>query len=145
MSNDFSSSSSSNESSQFILSKQLPTHRQAYSDRTAWLMACFSELSYIRFNELLPDNVQPFFINSLNKLVESDRVSATQVKIIQGLISNLGYDPAEEKKKLESATDYLGYTLLVCFSKPKTGTQAILLREGEKLILAFRGTETNSF
>ncbi len=33
-----------------LLKKNLPNYRQAYSDRTCWLMACFSELTYVRFN-----------------------------------------------------------------------------------------------
>ncbi|MEI8631797.1 hypothetical protein P4S72_06175 [Vibrio sp. PP-XX7] len=33
-----------------ILEEQLPLYRQAYSDRIAWLMACLSELAYIKFN-----------------------------------------------------------------------------------------------
>lgn len=37
-----------------LLDKSLPTCRQAYSDRTAWLMACLSELAYRRFNPLFP-------------------------------------------------------------------------------------------
>ena len=37
-----------------LLSKSLPSYRQAYSDRTAWLMACLSELAYVKFN---PSNI----------------------------------------------------------------------------------------
>lgn len=145
MSNDFSEQSDSNESHRFVLEKELPAYRQAYSDRTAWLMACFSELSYIRFNELLPGKVQPFFLKHLDDLAEGEKVSAGQKKIILGLINNLGYDPAAEKKDLEAASIYLGYSLLECFSTHKTGTQAILLKNANRLVLAFRGTETNSF
>ncbi len=30
-----------------LLDRSMPSYRQAYSDRTAWLMACLSELAYI--------------------------------------------------------------------------------------------------
>ena len=30
-----------------LLSLSVPYYRQAYSDRTAWLMACLSELAYL--------------------------------------------------------------------------------------------------
>lgn len=33
-----------------LLNKSIPSYRQAYSDRTAWLMACLSELAYAEFN-----------------------------------------------------------------------------------------------
>ena len=35
-----------------LLDKSLPAYRKAYSDRTAWLMACCSELAYIKYNPL---------------------------------------------------------------------------------------------
>ena len=34
-----------------LLDKKIPSYRQAYSDRTAWRMACLSELAYIRFSQ----------------------------------------------------------------------------------------------
>ena len=39
-----------------LLDKSFPSYRQAYSDRKAWLMACLSELAYIRFNPLFPNS-----------------------------------------------------------------------------------------
>ena len=58
-----------NETHQWILGLSIPDHRAAYSDRTAWLMSCFSELSYIRFNEFLPQHQKQFFIDKLDQLV----------------------------------------------------------------------------
>ena len=37
-----------------LIGKSLPSYRQAYSDRTAWLMACMSELAYLKFNSSVP-------------------------------------------------------------------------------------------
>ena len=39
-----------------LLGKSTPSYRQAYSDRTAWLMACLSELAYVKFNPLFKTN-----------------------------------------------------------------------------------------
>ena len=39
-----------------LLGKSTPSYRQAYSDRTAWLMACLSELAYVKFNPLFETN-----------------------------------------------------------------------------------------
>jgi len=32
-----------------LIHKKIPHYRQAYSDRTSWLMACLSELAYVKF------------------------------------------------------------------------------------------------
>ena len=41
-----------------LLNKDIPSYRQAYSDRTAWIMSCMSELAYIRFNRLFSSDKQ---------------------------------------------------------------------------------------
>ncbi len=35
---------------QRLLGRDIPSYRQAYSDRMAWMMACMSELAYLKFN-----------------------------------------------------------------------------------------------
>lgn len=35
-----------------LLGLSIPSYRQAYSDRTCWLMSCLSEIAYIKFNSL---------------------------------------------------------------------------------------------
>lgn len=52
MSNILVSSTMEEKEVEGILSKSLPNYRQAYSDRTSWLMACISELSYVKFNPI---------------------------------------------------------------------------------------------
>ena len=55
-----------------LLGKQLPSYRKAYSDRTSWLMACLSELAYIRFNPLFPDHKnKAYFIDKIKKLIDA--------------------------------------------------------------------------
>ena len=40
------------ERTQRLIDVKVPSYRQAYSDRIAWIMACLSELAYIKFNPL---------------------------------------------------------------------------------------------
>ncbi|WP_423907255.1 lipase family protein [Candidatus Spongiihabitans sp.] len=119
-----------------LLNKNLPSYRQAYSDRTAWLMACLSELAYIRFNPLLPHgkHVDWFRIKALEILGADKKSSLTT------LIDMFAYDHDEEKKQLEKELTKLKIELVKTFDN--NGTQAILISSSGKFItLAFRGTE----
>jgi transcriptional regulator of met regulon len=140
--NDFSDT---NQTHNRILSLNIPDYRAAYSDRTAWLMSCFSELSYIRFNEFLPEHQKQFFIDKLDQLVAADKWSGVKMKVLQALMDKLDYDPGKEEKQLKKYTASLKFKLLKCFEGKRTNTQAILVGNDERLILAFRGTETDSF
>jgi hypothetical protein len=121
-----------------LLEKSVPTYRQAYSDRTAWVMACLAELAYIRFNPLFSrENQKDYFLENLSRLVdEKKRVSITR------LIDMVGYDHREEEKKLRSELGILKMQLLKTFDS--AGTQAILVGFDTFVVLAFRGTEANS-
>jgi len=121
-----------------LLAKQFPTHRKAYSDRTAWLMACCSELAYVKFNPLLPKSKQKdYFLKHIEQLLGKAKKSA-----VINLIELLGYDHEEERQKLISELQLLDMELLETYSKETT--QAILLSYGDFVILAFRGTEPTS-
>lgn len=123
---------------QWLLNKNVPSYRQAYSDRTAWIMACLSELSYLRFNPLFSrEEHKEYFLQTIEKLVD-DNKKASLLK----LIDIVAYDPAEEKRKLEFDLGLLKLELLETFDKD--GTQAILVRGKSFLGLAFRGTEATS-
>ena len=88
-----------------ILEKKIPSYRQAYSDRTAWFMACLSDLAYIKFNAACDDN-------------------------------------GKELEHLKSELERLSFKLVQTFDED--GTQAILVRSEEFVVLAFRGTEMTS-
>ncbi|MDG4813469.1 lipase family protein [Hydrogenovibrio sp. 3SP14C1] len=120
-----------------LLSKEMPTYRQAYSDRTAWIMSCISELSYIKFNELFPGKAKEYFIQKLSDLIDDDKKSS-----LFKLIELVDYDPQKEKQKLEENTAFLGMHLVETFDN--NGTQAILLENDTSLFLGFRGTEPTS-
>ncbi len=134
-----------NKNHDWILSLSLPDYRAAYSDRTAWLMSCFSDLSYIRFNEFLPEHQKQFFIEKLDQLVAAQKWSGVKQKALQALMDKLNYDHKAEERQLKKYTASLKFKLLKCFNGRKTNTQAILVGNDQRLVLAFRGTETDSF
>ncbi len=115
-----------------------PVYRKAYSDRTAWAMACLSELAYIRFNPIFShDQHKKHFLDNLSKLIDENKQSS-----LLKLIDLLGYDHLAEKKKLNTELDVLGVNLIETFDS--NGTQAILVSNDTFIALAFRGTEATS-
>jgi len=121
-----------------LLEKSVPTYRQAYSDRTAWIMACLAELAYIRFNPLFSNEKQKdFFLENLSRLVDEKKKAS-----ITRLIDMVGYDHRDEEKKLRSELEILKMQLLATFDS--AGTQAILVGFNDFSVLAFRGTEATS-
>lgn len=120
-----------------LLDKSVPSYRQAYSDRTAWLMACLSELAYLKFNPLFPGNNQKWFLDNIKKLA-GDGASTSLMK----LIDIIGYDHEEEKRQLEKNLDVIKIRLEETFDAD--GTQAILVSSEKFIAVAFRGTEATS-
>ena len=121
-----------------LIKKQIPSYRQAYSDRTCWLMACMSELAYLRFNPLLPDKQKNRLVILVAETISEDSKTA-----LLALMEKIAYDHEDEKKALESELSHLQYKLFRTFDNE--GTQAILVTNEKYVTLAFRGTETTSF
>jgi len=123
---------------EILLHKDIPSYRQAYSDRTAWIMACMSELAYIRFNPLFSKNEQKdYFIENISKLVNKNKKSA-----LVKLLDIVGYDHMKEKESLVTELGLLEMELVETFDAD--GTQAILTTLKGNIILSFRGTEATS-
>ena len=121
-----------------LLDNPLPTYRQAYSDRTAWLMACLSELAYLRFNPLFAsDDQKEWFLENIASLIDDGRKAS-----LLNLIDNVAYDPEGERRVLEDSLDSLRLELSATFDRG--GTQAILVSGEHFIALAFRGTEAMS-
>lgn len=122
-----------------LLAKKIPSYRLAYSDRTSWVMACMSELAYIKFNPLFANGAKQknCLLETVSKLVGDDKKSS-----LLELIDKIAYNPNTEKKKLEAELDTLGMKLLKTFDED--GTQAILCLFNSYIVLAFRGTEAES-
>ncbi|MGI9298649.1 MAG: lipase family protein [Gammaproteobacteria bacterium] len=121
-----------------LLNKELPSYRQAYSDRTAWLMACLSELAYVKFNPLMKDaKHKDYILDAVKKMVDKKRLAG-----LVGLINALGYDHEKNLLSLKAELEHVRLRLIDTFDCE--GTQAILVG-GEKFVaLAFRGTEAES-
>lgn len=119
-----------------LIASNIPSYRQAYSDRTAWLMACISELAYIKFN--------PFLENRDKKALEkvAELIDTKRKKYLKEIINLVAYDSDEEKKKLIKELSYLNIKLEKTFDS--NGTQAIIVSTKDHYILAFRGTEPTS-
>lgn len=83
----------------YIQSENTPTYRRAYSDRTAWLMACLSELAYQPFSRLT-EVIQSVF--------EKDNAEATKHFLKTADIKILKtYDTEGTQALLVSTQDYL--------------------------------------
>ena len=123
---------------QTLLSKQMPHYRQAYSDRTAWVMACISELAYIRFNPL----IEGFKTDKLIEKITSVDTKSSGIGKIRDILKTFSYDHEQEERVLKNELDQLNYKLVKTFDSD--GTQAILIENDKHIVLAFRGTESNS-
>ena len=111
-----------------------PSSRKAYSDRTAWLMACLSELAYVKFNPLVKGG---HLIERISGLIDDGKL-----KSLQELVKQFGYDHDEEKKELEQTLAFMSFTLDKTFDR--NGTQAFIVSNSSFAVLAFRGTEADS-
>ncbi|MCL1124962.1 lipase family protein [Shewanella surugensis] len=121
-----------------LLNRDVPTYRQAYSDRAAWLMACLSELAYVRFNPLISDDLaKRQLLSQVGELMGKQSQSS-----LLKMIESLAYDHLEEKKLLICELAHLRMQLVETFDEG--GTQAILVSCSQFLILSFRGTESDS-
>ena len=120
-----------------LLNKSIPSYRQAYSDRTAFIMACLSELAYLRFNPLFAGKANTQF----NKLVNTFLKKKKKGSLTQ-LIATFSYDHNKEKTLLTEDLKGLRFKLEKTFDNE--GTQAILISSTKFIALAFRGTETVS-
>lgn len=120
-----------------LLNKSLPNYRQAYSDRTSWLMACISELAYVKFNPIFRDTTKDYFIKKISELV-----SENKIKSLNSLIKIVGYDAKKEEEKLKENIEFLKLKLIKTFDN--NGTQAIFLENDNYVFLGFRGTEATS-
>ncbi|MGK0372899.1 MAG: hypothetical protein ACJAW1_003167, partial [Glaciecola sp.] len=95
-----------------ILGLSLPTYRQAYSDRTAWVMAVMSEIAYVKFNPLFAVNpsikgndganqfkseyIKKYLINAFAEMEKNDGFG-----LLNMLRDKLSHDPSQAKETLD--------------------------------------------
>ncbi|MGA1941319.1 lipase family protein [Arcobacter sp. YIC-310] len=120
-----------------LISKEIPNYRQAYSDRTSFIMACLSELVYLQFNKPFFDKDDKKLIKKVSLLIDNNKLSS-----FKKLYEIFGYDHEEEIKKLKEELSFLNLELVKTFDN--NGTQAIIIKNDSFYVLAFRGTEVTS-
>lgn len=120
-----------------LVSKRIPNYRQAYSDRTSFIMACLSELVYLQFNEPFFDKEDKRLIDRITSLIDEKKLSS-----FKKLYEVFGYDHEEEIRKLKEELSFLNLELVKTFNK--NGTQAIIVKNDNFYVLSFRGTEVTS-
>lgn len=127
------------ESIKGLIGKDIPAYRKAYSDRTAWLMACLAELAYCRFNPILNKRQEKYLFNKVETLTKK-----MDKRILSDIIESFSYDPDEELKSLEESLVSLSLELVKTYDED--GTQAFLAysKKDNYLFLSFRGTESKS-
>ncbi|MDR5884774.1 lipase family protein [Vreelandella janggokensis] len=120
-----------------LLDKCIPMYREAYSDRTAWLMACFAELAYMKFNPpIITENMSRKVGSRLLVGRKNDRLLKGAIQLA---VKKFAYDHEEEKRLLEEQLELLDAELVTTFNA--NGSQAILIKTNDFVVLSFRGTE----
>lgn len=135
--------------------KKLPTTRAAYSDRSAWMMSEMSALAYLpfegdnRFKVLLKviSNATKHAQEKRNGTELSKKFKALEIQVKNYIDQKLGETECEPDGlvELRSALDTANFLLVQTFNEGDT--QAFLAkREIDQIaVLAFRGTEANSW
>lgn len=122
-----------------VITLDIPAYRDAYSDRTAWLMACFSELAYLKYDQkpLTDQKTRERFLAAIDEVVEDKN----KISLLNKTVEEFFTDHQEQMGILGGDLGLLSYKLDTVFDR--NGTQAILVRDDaqKRLVLAFRGTE----
>ncbi len=133
----------------YIHDNDTPSHRKAYSDRTAWLMACFSELSYEPLGNLDPKRVKVNLEKKLKVLLERELIK-NEKEAVNDLIISVGKGEfwAQNRERLTDELNKYDMKIEHTYDYEDTDvdTQAFIVSsKNEFLVLVFRGTEANSF
>ena len=149
MSSSYFKSSNEKDDGVNILGLSLPSYRQAYSDRTAWVMSVLSELVYIKFNPLFgtledgapneksSEYIKEYFIERIASMIDQKHAN-----LFSTLLEQVAYDHDLNKQLLEEQLSEFEFKVAKTFDRG--GTQAILVEHKDYLVLAFRGTEPDS-
>ena len=123
-----------------------PVQRAAYSDRTAWLMACLSELAYFKF-EGDEDALEALLLDITTMVVKKNK-AAIRERVSEYVKSSM--EPEKDRKRaLQEALKAADFELDGAYNV--AGTQAFLVHrnpvesKGGMRVLVFRGTEVDDF
>jgi len=135
---------------------KLPTTRAAYSDRTAWMMAEMSALAYLPFEgeKSLSQEIRmvtgplKLFYKMRKKTDVADKISELEQRLKEYIDSKTGSDNGQStsgKEALEAALMSAGFSLVRTFNRGDTQAFLAKREQDNVAVLAFRGTEVNSW
>ena len=117
---------------------QVPSYRQAYSDRMAWLLAYMAELAYLKYDKPNADSeiTLELVTRALNKAKRR-----TAEKVLGAIRRSYDYDHEEQQRELSRSLDQIAWSLHATFST--NGTQGYIAYSEHFAALIFRGTEAD--
>ena len=121
-----------------IIELDVPSYRQAYSDRKAWLMAYMAELAYLKYDE--PSADSELAVELLTRALKRAKRDSADT-LIAAVRRRYDYDHEAQCRELERSLGQIGWSLLDTFST--NGTQGFVAYSERFAALAFRGTEAN--
>ncbi|MCY3624164.1 MAG: lipase family protein [Gammaproteobacteria bacterium] len=127
-----------NEQAQRIVGLDVPSYRQAYSDRMAWLMAYMAELAYLKYDAPSADG--ELAVELLTRALKRTKHGSVD-KVIAAVRRRYDYDHDEARRELSESLDQIGWALLDTFST--NATQGFVAYGDLFAALAFRGTEAD--
>ena len=125
-----------NKQAQRIVALDVPSYRQAYSDRMAWLMAYMAELAYLKYDE--PSADSEIAVELLSRALKHAKRRSVD-KVIAAVRRRYDYDHKDQRSQLDRSLRQIGWSLLDTFST--NGTQGFVAYSQQFAALAFRGTE----
>ena len=127
-----------NKRAQRIIALNVPSYRQAYSDRIAWLMAYMAELAYLKYDQPKADS--DIALELLSRALKRTKRGSI-AKVLAAVRRSYGYDHEEQERVLSRSLSQIGWTLHDTFST--NGTQGFVAYSEHFATLAFRGTEAD--
>ena len=121
-----------------IISLQVPSYRQAYSDRMAWLLAYMAELAYLKYDK--PNAESEITLELVTRALNKTK-RRTAEKVLGAIRKSYDYDHEEQQRELARSLEQIGWTLHATFSA--NGTQGFVACGEHFAALVFRGTEAD--
>ena len=123
---------------QELIALKVPSYRQAYSDRMAWLMAYMAELAYLKYDK--PNANSDTTVELLRRALKRTK-HRTIERIIVAVRQSYDYDHQQQRRELEQSLNQVCWVLSETFST--NGTQGFVAYSDDLAALVFRGTEAD--
>ncbi|REL26499.1 lipase family protein [Thalassotalea euphylliae] len=130
-----------------VLATQLPEYRKAFSYRTALLMAVMSEVAYVVWEKRFP-NLDDETTNKVRENIIDKLENARNKQLLTDYLDELLQEKSAQKSELISCLAEFDLKVdeqVSWLNEPQEDTQGFIAFNDEFAILAFRGTEKDSF